>query len=161
MNSSDQNAQEENMEVDDAFMFEDKVLKLQNMIQEYITEVATSVEYLQTNSIPIALKGEKSMADSTFEADRKRLEQGEEDMNTKKLDDKIEEFSTKLTNQFGNIFQEIKGMPELTSSDETEAEIVKRLQSLNADNEESVKQLEEVKENCDKIKTYIEDNYKL
>ena len=107
-----------------------------------------------------------------------KVEQGEENMDSKMLDSKIEEFSTNLTSQFGNIFSEIKGMSELCSPgkyyilhnnynnsycyiEETEAEIIKRLQNLNAENQESIKQLEEVKHNCHKIKEFVEENYKI
>ena len=61
----------QDMEVDNNFVFEDKILKLQDMIQNYIVSLSDSVEYIQKNSIPVNLKNEKSMADSIYEAERK------------------------------------------------------------------------------------------
>ena len=45
--------------------------------------------------------------------------------------------------------------------DENEAEILKRLQSLDAENKESIKQLEEAEDKAEKLKEYIAKNFQL
>lgn len=79
----------DDMEVDQEFVFEDKIGQLQDQIQKYISTIADSVEYLQKytgirlesdvdpacrgqkSAVAASFNNEKSMADSQYEAERK------------------------------------------------------------------------------------------
>ena len=63
--------QNQDMDVDTQFQFDDEISRVQEQVQKYITTVADAVEYIQRYSVPTPLKNEKSMADSQFDIERK------------------------------------------------------------------------------------------
>ena len=63
--------EDQDMEIDHKFEFDDEIGRVEDQIKNYISSVADAVEYVQKHSVPTALRNEKSMVDSQFDIERK------------------------------------------------------------------------------------------